>query len=99
MYKNNGKNIKQLFLVNIILLFLILTLMIRTRIILTSKILTSTILTHNFKSFQKAGAQNILKFDLKMADIFTLSVDWFGLVSLFNGISTFVDYLMPNPFS
>ena len=24
---------------------------------------------------------------------------WFGLVSLFNGISTFVDYLMPKPFS
>ena len=24
---------------------------------------------------------------------------WFGLVSLFNGISTFVVYLMPNPFS
>ena len=25
--------------------------------------------------------------------------DWFGLVSLFNGISTFVGYLMPKPFS
>ena len=25
--------------------------------------------------------------------------DTFGLVSLFNGISTFVGYLMPNPFS
>ena len=24
---------------------------------------------------------------------------WFGLVSLFNGISTFVGYLMPKPFS
>ena len=24
---------------------------------------------------------------------------WFGLVSLFNGISTFVCYLMPKPFS
>ena len=24
---------------------------------------------------------------------------WFGLVSLFNGISTFVDYLMAKPFS
>ena len=24
---------------------------------------------------------------------------WFGLVSLFNGISTSVDYLMPKPFS
>ena len=24
---------------------------------------------------------------------------WFGLVSLFNGISTFVGYLMPMPFS
>ena len=24
---------------------------------------------------------------------------WFGLVSLFNGISTFVSYLMPKPFS
>ena len=24
--------------------------------------------------------------------------DWFGLVSLFNGISTFVGYLMPKPF-
>ena len=23
---------------------------------------------------------------------------WFGLVSLFNGMSTFVGYLMPNPF-
>ena len=23
---------------------------------------------------------------------------WFGLVSLFNGISTFVGYLMPKPF-
>ena len=23
--------------------------------------------------------------------------DYFGLVSLFNGISTFVDYLMPKP--
>ena len=25
--------------------------------------------------------------------------DFYGLVSLFNGISTFVDYLMPKPFS
>ena len=24
---------------------------------------------------------------------------WFGWVSLFNGISTFVGYLMPKPFS
>ena len=24
---------------------------------------------------------------------------WIGLVSLFNGISTFVGYLMPKPFS
>ena len=24
---------------------------------------------------------------------------WFGLVSLFNGISTFVGYSMPKPFS
>ena len=24
---------------------------------------------------------------------------WYGLVSLFNGISTFVGYLIPNPFS
>ena len=24
---------------------------------------------------------------------------WFSLVSLFHGISTFVGYLMPNPFS
>ena len=24
---------------------------------------------------------------------------WFGLISLFNGISTFVGYLMPKPFS
>ena len=29
----------------------------------------------------------------------TFSEFWFGLVSLFNGISTFVGYLMPNPFS
>ena len=27
-----------------------------------------------------------------------LYVDWFALVSLFNGISTFVGYLMPKPF-
>ena len=26
-------------------------------------------------------------------------IDWFGLVSWFNGISTFVGYLMPKPFS
>ena len=25
--------------------------------------------------------------------------DWFGLISLFNGIPTFVGYLMPKPFS
>ena len=29
----------------------------------------------------------------------SLDFFWFGLVSLFNGISTFVGYLMPNPFS
>ena len=29
----------------------------------------------------------------------TLTLDWFGLVSSFNGISTFVGYLMPKPFS
>ena len=28
-----------------------------------------------------------------------MSDSWFGLVSLFNGISTFVGYLMPKPFS
>ena len=26
-------------------------------------------------------------------------LNWFGLVSLFNGISNFVGYLMPKPFS
>ena len=26
-------------------------------------------------------------------------IAWFGLVSLFNGISIFVGYLMPKPFS
>ena len=29
----------------------------------------------------------------------TVPADWFGLVSLFNGISTFVGYLMPKQFS
>ena len=28
-----------------------------------------------------------------------IGIKWFGLVSLFNGISTFVGYLMPKPFS
>ena len=32
----------------------------------------------------------LLKFDIE---------GWFGLVSLFNGILTFVAYLMPKPFS
>ena len=26
-------------------------------------------------------------------------IKWFGLISLFNGMSTFVDYLMPKLFS
>ena len=29
----------------------------------------------------------------------TSAEGWFGLVSSFNGISTFVGYLMPKPFS
>ena len=29
----------------------------------------------------------------------TDKIGWFGLVSLFNGISTFVAYLIPKPFS
>ena len=29
----------------------------------------------------------------------TDKVDWFGSVSLFNGISSFASYLMPKPFS
>ena len=28
-----------------------------------------------------------------------ITLDWFGLVSLFNGILTFVGYLMQKPFS
>ena len=28
-----------------------------------------------------------------------MGIDWFGLFSLFNGISTFVGYLVPKPFS
>ena len=30
---------------------------------------------------------------------FMITCSWFGLVSLFDGISTFVGYLMPKPFS
>ena len=29
--------------------------------------------------------------------LYFVFVGWFGLVSLFNGISTFVGYLMPKP--
>ena len=28
-----------------------------------------------------------------------INMVWFGLVSLFNGLSTFIGYLMPKPFS
>ena len=31
--------------------------------------------------------------------IMQVCIFWFGLVSLFNGISTFIGYLMPKPFS
>ena len=36
----------------------------------------------------------IMRWIISYKEIF----DWFGLVSLFNGISTFVGYLMPKPF-
>ena len=37
---------------------------------------------------------------VKTAFAFTnMSYGWFGLVSLLNGISSFVGYLMPKPFS
>ena len=38
-------------------------------------------------------------FKKKNLFIYYLLFFWFGLVSLFNGISTFVRYLMPKPFS
>ena len=37
--------------------------------------------------------------ELHLKTDFESNPAWFGLVSLFNGISTFVGYLMPKPFS
>ena len=34
-----------------------------------------------------------------LARVWPPAINWFGLVSLFNGISTIVGYLMPKPFS
>ena len=46
--------------------------------------------TENYLTVYKKRAQTCLKI---------LSTKWFGLVSLFNGISTFVGYLIPKRFS
>ena len=52
---------------------------------------------HNFFSPDNDTIIAVVKtlVTLARADIY----DWFGLVSLFNGISTFLGYLMPKPFS
>ena len=44
--------------------------------------------------------QYIYMYVLYMPDTYKrMDIFWFGLVSLFNGISTFVGYLMPKPCS
>ena len=45
------------------------------------------------------GFGRFLLGDKRNGNLETSEEDWFGLVSLFNGISTFVGYLMPKLFS